>query len=72
MKRKEEETTTLPVSVCKIKTGIKAGKPLGDVVADITHATGLDKAADAYTRLTGKDCGCEERRSFLNRLSFWD
>ncbi len=52
----------------KVKTGIKAGKGLGDVVADIIHATGLDALATTYTNLTGQDCGCQQRQEALNNL----
>ncbi len=51
-----------------VKTGIKAGKGLGDVVADIIHATGLDVLATTYTDLTGQDCGCQARQEALNNL----
>lgn len=51
-----------------VETGIKAGKPLGDVVADVTHVTGLDRVAHLYEQVTGRCCGCEERRQNLNRL----
>jgi hypothetical protein len=53
----------------KVKTGIKGGKPMGDTVADAAHAAGLDKGAELYTQITGRDCGCEQRRQFLNALS---
>lgn len=43
-------------------------KGLGDTVAKITHATGLDKLADLYTHVTGKPCGCSERQEALNKL----
>ena len=52
----------------KVKTGIEAGKGLGDAVASFTHATGLDHLATFYTQVTGKDCGCETRREKLNQL----
>jgi len=52
----------------RVNTGIKAGKPLGDAVADLTQATGLDKVAHAYESVTGRSCGCEDRRQLLNRL----
>jgi hypothetical protein len=52
----------------KIKTKVKAGKPLGDKVADFTHATGLDRFTGLYTHITGKDCGCQQRQEILNRL----
>lgn len=41
---------------------------LGDTVARLTHATGLDKLAHLYTQVTGKDCGCKGRQAELNRL----
>lgn len=41
---------------------------LGDTVAKITHATGIDKLAALYTQVTGKDCGCTRRQEFLNKL----
>jgi hypothetical protein len=36
---------------------------LGDVVAKITHATGIDRVVKA---VTGGGCGCEERQAALN------
>jgi len=56
----------------KVKTGIVAGKGLGDAIASFTHATGLDRLAKFYTQTTGKDCGCEERRQKLNQLVPFD
>ena len=41
---------------------------LGDTVYKITHATGLDKLAEMYTKITGKPCGCAERQEALNKL----
>ncbi len=41
---------------------------LGDTVQKITHATGLDKLAQLYTQITGKDCGCRSRQEALNKL----
>jgi hypothetical protein len=52
----------------KVRTNLRAGVGLGDKVAQVTHATGLDRLSDLYTRTTGKDCGCEARRQTLNRL----
>ena len=48
------------------KTGINAGQGLGDAIADLTHLTGVDRLADAYTKITGKDCGCKARQEELN------
>ena len=41
---------------------------LGDTIAKFTHATGIDKVAEFYTRVTGKDCGCKGRQEALNKL----
>lgn len=41
---------------------------LGDTIAKITHATGLDKLANIYTNITGKPCGCQSRQEALNKL----
>jgi len=41
---------------------------LGDTVFKITHATGLDKLAEIYTKITGQPCGCAERQEALNKL----
>jgi hypothetical protein len=37
----------------------KQSRGLGDTIAKVTKATGIDK-------LVGDDCGCEERRRLLN------
>jgi hypothetical protein len=52
----------------RLKTGISAGKGLGDAIADLAHLTGLDRVAKAYEKITGKSCGCEQRRQTLNNL----
>jgi len=53
----------------KVRTGLKAGaNGLGDVVADVTNITGVDRLAKLYEQLTGKPCGCDERREKLNQL----
>ena len=42
---------------------------LGDTIAKITHATGLDKVADKVAKMAGKeDCGCGRRRKTLNEI----
>jgi hypothetical protein len=52
----------------KVKTGIKAGKGLGDAIADFTHLTGLDRVAALYEKVTGKECGCDARQETLNKV----
>tara|TARA_R110000803_G_scaffold180965_1_gene243347 strand:- start:27 stop:446 length:420 start_codon:yes stop_codon:yes gene_type:complete len=39
-------------------------KGLGDTIAKITKATGIDKAVKA---VVGEDCGCDERKESLNK-----
>lgn len=41
---------------------------LGDTVHKIAEATGLNRLAELYTEITGKDCGCMARQEKLNRL----
>ncbi len=53
--------------VLKVRTGLRGGQPLGDQVADFTHATGLDRLAHVYTQVTGQDCGCKQRQAWLNQ-----
>jgi hypothetical protein len=42
-------------------------KGFGDTIAKITHATGLNKVAEAVARAAGhEDCGCGRRQDKLN------
>ena len=43
----------------------KKPQGLGDVIESITHATGIDKVVHA---IAGDDCGCKERKEYLNKL----
>ncbi len=52
----------------KVKTKIKAGQGLGDAVADLTQLSGIDRLAQYYEEITGKDCGCKQRQERLNQL----
>jgi hypothetical protein len=40
-------------------------KGLGDTIAKITKATGIDKVAKF---VLGEDCGCDERKEKLNKI----
>lgn len=42
---------------------------LGDTLKNLFEKIGADKAAKLYEKLTGKSCGCEKRRAWLNK--FW-
>jgi len=53
----------------KNKTKVEESKGLGDTVAKITNATGLDVVAHQLAKIMGKeDCGCNRRREKLNKL----
>ena len=43
-------------------------KGLGDDIEKITKATGIKKVVDKISEVTGKDCGCDERKRKLNKL----
>jgi hypothetical protein len=44
-------------------------KGLGDSIAKVTHALGIDRVAEAVAKLAGAPgCGCEERKQYLNEL----
>ena len=47
----------------------KPSKGLGDSIAKITHALGIDKVAEKVAHMLGKkDCGCERRKDELNNI----
>lgn len=46
----------------------KKAKGLGDTIEQITEATGIKKAVELFSDITGIDCGCEERKEKLNKL----
>ena len=47
----------------------KPSEGLGDTVAKVTNALGIDKLAEKIAHLAGQeDCGCNRRREKLNEL----
>ena len=58
-----EEVGSIPTSLTKFTT-MKKQEGLGDTIAAITEATGIDKVVKA---VVGEDCGCNERREKLNK-----
>jgi len=47
---------------------LKNHKGLGDTIAAITQATGLNKVVEKVAEIAGKeDCGCSKRREMLNK-----
>jgi hypothetical protein len=50
-------------------TTTEESKGLGDTIAKITAATGIDKLVEEVANAMGKgDCGCNKRRRRLNDL----
>lgn len=47
-----------------LKLNNMGSKGLGDTIAKITKATGIDKVVEAIV----EDCGCKERQEKLNKL----
>jgi hypothetical protein len=41
---------------------------LGDTIEQITESTGIKKVVEVFSKATGIDCGCEERKVKLNNL----
>jgi len=41
-------------------------KGLGDQIEQLTKATGIDVIVSAISKVTGYDCGCNERKEYLN------
>ena len=50
----------------------KKSKGLRDTIEKITKATGIKKVVDKVSEVTGKDCGCADRKDKLNRLFPYD
>ena len=61
----QETTTKKSKTIKKKKPTKKKSKGLGDTIAKVTKATGIDKAVKF---IAGEDCGCTERRIALNKL----
>ena len=70
-KKEEKDTHVEPSS-----QGFFMGDPdipsksrgLGDTVAKITKVTGIKKVVDTVNNAMGRECGCKERQSKLNKL----
>lgn len=46
----------------------KKAKGLGDTIEQITTVTGIKAVVEMFTKATGLDCGCDERKETLNKL----
>jgi hypothetical protein len=56
-----------PIKCVLVKINKMKSKGLGDTIEKITTATGIKKVVDTVSKVTGKPCGCKERRDSLNR-----
>ena len=41
-------------------------KGLGDSISKLTELTGIDTLAEMVADFLGEDCGCDERKNWLN------
>lgn len=58
---------TLPYFLKPIITQkIDSDKGIGDTVERLIHKTGLDSLSKTYEKLTGRNCGCNNRKEWLN------
>ena len=46
----------------------RKSRGLGDTIEKITTATGIKKAVEVFSSVTGIDCGCDARKEKLNKL----
>jgi hypothetical protein len=51
-----------------MKKDSQKSRGLGDSIEKFTKATGIKAVVDKVSKVTGKDCGCGQRRDALNRV----
>jgi len=44
---------------------------LGNLIELITTYTGIKYLVKKWSKVTGKDCGCEDRKNKLNDVELW-
>ena len=50
------------------KKATPKSKGLGDTIEKFTEKTGIKKVVEKVSEVTGIDCGCDERKSLLNKM----
>ena len=50
------------------KKAAPKSKGLGDTIEKFTKKTGIKKVVEKVSEVTGIDCGCDERKSLLNKM----
>ena len=48
--------------------GRKKAQGLGDTIEQITEVTGIKSVVEKFSKATGVDCGCDDRKETLNKL----
>ena len=61
----EPGDTSAPKKKTRKRSTSAKSKGLGDTIAKVTEATGIDKVVKA---VAGDDCGCDKRRERLNKM----
>lgn len=51
----------------EVDRAAQEGRPLGETSHDILKAMGAERVAAFWTWATGRDCGCQKRREWLNQ-----
>ena len=50
------------------KKAASKSKGFGDTIEKFTEKTGIKKVVEKVSEVTGIDCGCDERKSLLNKM----
>jgi len=53
--------------MAKRRAARKPAQGLGDTIEKVTEATGVKKVVETVAKVVGKDCGCNQRKEFLNK-----
>ena len=65
--KEKEEREKRRIQIEKSQEVPQKSRGIGDTIEKITKAIGIRAVVDAFTKATGKDCGCDGRREWLNR-----
>jgi hypothetical protein len=56
-----------PLGITKAEWNVtQRSRGLGDVIAKVTHYTGIAAVANAVSTVTGQPCGCGQRQEAMN------
>ena len=64
--QKKKEEPKPPEKPRETENKAEKSKGLGDTLEKFTKATGIKKVVDVISKAIGKDCGCENRKEWLN------